>query len=720
MRLETVEEFEAVKEELQDTQTFQIKATPVIFKLMSKDIYRDKIMAVVRELITNAVDAMVEAGTIETMQYKLFVPNSTTPEFYVRDYGTGLDDEGVKAIYTYGDSSRNKDNNFTGAFGIGAKAPFAYTNKFYIEAFKDKVKRSYEAFLVEGVPVIKKTNEEPTEELNGVKVTVPVKDGDHCDFFERVAKFFKFYKHIPASNVNIESIRAKFECFMAYPDEENPVYALTNDYSTVHIVMGGIDYTAMSLYDFKDRVYGKWNYNDYGLISRINKSLYIFAPLGKYPVLPSREEIDLSSERAFQMLKEDYLRIESMVAQNLRNKFYTDIEEYSFNIAVKNLEMLMDRCYFDEVLDNKEDKEKAVKIAAMFKNEMEIEFGDDTVTMTAFPTSKIFVSTRSSSFRTAENKIGNTEFLVRDYRSAVDKLPPNFVSHSLPNEVFNMENYVEYVVKLAKDKLGYSDKSIRFLSDIIAKPEPVKRPKGVKRSIQHDINEVKGYSFSISKDDKNIDTATELSSIDLTSDNSYYVSFDDMKYRGSIVRNWIRMLHYIRMYRGESDCSLLRFYGISINYCRKFAKDPEFMYKHSLIDHVKKFLAETEMPQFDDKYEVLLYNMGSPRSGYEPCPIAKDVLKFLPLYLKAKIADDMEYTLADTHAGNDVEVKRRKIDCSDLDYIMELIDYNKKTKYFVRELSSRKDCMFRGLKILKYLKAEGKLEDFFPADQDKW
>ena len=95
MRLETVEEFEAVKEELQDTQTFQIKATPVIFKLMSKDIYRDKIMAVVRELITNAVDAMVEAGTIETMQYKLFVPNSTTPEFYVRDYGTGLDDEGT-------------------------------------------------------------------------------------------------------------------------------------------------------------------------------------------------------------------------------------------------------------------------------------------------------------------------------------------------------------------------------------------------------------------------------------------------------------------------------------------------------------------------------------------------------------------------------------------------------------------------------------------------
>lgn len=718
MRLESNEDFEYAKDEMEgDIKTFQIKATPVIFKLMSKDIYRDKRMAVIRELITNAVDAMAEAGTLDKMQYKINVPNSNDLNFWVRDYGTGLDDDGVRAIYTYGDSSRNTDNRFIGAFGIGAKAPFAYTKKFYVEAFKDKVKRSYEAFLVEGVPVIKKTAEEPTDELNGVKVIVPVEPKDCSEFYSAICKFYRFYKHIPASNFNINAIKVPFEPYIAYPNEDNPLYALTDDYSCIHVVMGGIEYKAMDMYDFNNKMFR--NYNERGILTKINKALYIFASVGKYPVLPSREEIDMSSETTFQILKDDYSRIESIIAANLRDKFYKDMETDGLNGAAKELSKLIDKCYFDEILDP-ETCERASRIASMFKNKNEVEFGEPDYNLIAFATSSgVFVSQRS--YRHNENDIGDTVFLVRDYRSAVNNLPPNFVSHSLPNDLFNRENYAEYVKQLAMDQLGYPEHRIKFLSSIISKPEPVKRPKGVKReSVKYDLNNVKGYSFWISKDDRNIDTSDVLAPIDLAADNSFYVSFDDMKYSGSKVRKWISMLNHIRIYNGITTCETFHFYGISINYVRKFAKDPEFMYKHSLIDYVKKFLAETEMPQFKDKYLVLLHSLGNPRNGYEPSPIAKDVLKYLPFYRKHIEADCMEYTLDDINPGDDVKVRRKEVDCKELDYIMELIDYNDKTKYFVESLSNRKESMFRGLEILKYLKAEGKLEDFFPADPNKW
>ena len=154
---------ENVNTNIDSFQEFKIAATPLMFKLLSSDIYTDKIRAVIRELSTNAVDSMIEAGTINTYKYQVTIPSVLSPVFKIRDFGTGLDEEGIKRVYTYGDSSRNKSNLFVGAFGIGSKSPFAYTKTgFDIVSWCNGKRYHYNASLIEGVPQIFKVDERVT------------------------------------------------------------------------------------------------------------------------------------------------------------------------------------------------------------------------------------------------------------------------------------------------------------------------------------------------------------------------------------------------------------------------------------------------------------------------------------------------------------------------------------------------------------------------------
>lgn len=60
-------------------------------------IYSDKILAVVREYLANAIDEHRKFGISRPVEVTL--PNSFSPDFKVRDFGMGLDDEGIRKIF---------------------------------------------------------------------------------------------------------------------------------------------------------------------------------------------------------------------------------------------------------------------------------------------------------------------------------------------------------------------------------------------------------------------------------------------------------------------------------------------------------------------------------------------------------------------------------------------------------------------------------------------
>ena len=178
---------------------FRIKNSAKAFSILSSGLYSNKYQAILRELGCNAYDSHVEAGKADT-PFVVHLPTRLNPEFYVQDFGVGLDHEGVTQIYTtYFESTKQDSNDFVGCMGLGSKSPFSYTANFAITAVRDGVQRHYTAFINEqGVPSIALMGETETDEPNGVKVAFAVTEGnDMYRFRNEAASVFKWFKTRP-------------------------------------------------------------------------------------------------------------------------------------------------------------------------------------------------------------------------------------------------------------------------------------------------------------------------------------------------------------------------------------------------------------------------------------------------------------------------------------------------------------------------------------------
>lgn len=165
-------------------KSFTIKNSPKAFAILSSGLYKDKIRAIVRELGANAKDSHIAAGCPDK-PFEIHTPTHLEPWFSVKDFGIGLDHDGITNVYTtYFESTKTQSNDYIGCLGLGSKSPFSYTDNFVVTAVKDKVKRVYTAFISEvGIPDIVLISEEPTDEHNGVEVKISVKDYHDCRQF---------------------------------------------------------------------------------------------------------------------------------------------------------------------------------------------------------------------------------------------------------------------------------------------------------------------------------------------------------------------------------------------------------------------------------------------------------------------------------------------------------------------------------------------------------
>mgnify|MGYP003135361403 CR=1 FL=1 len=83
-----------------DSHSFGIKQEGIshIFNVLRNQLYSDKVLAVIREYSTNAVDAHIEVGK-DDLPIEVSLPTVLKAEFKVRDYGRGLTDEQIAEIY---------------------------------------------------------------------------------------------------------------------------------------------------------------------------------------------------------------------------------------------------------------------------------------------------------------------------------------------------------------------------------------------------------------------------------------------------------------------------------------------------------------------------------------------------------------------------------------------------------------------------------------------
>lgn len=173
---------------------FKVAMNAKAFKVLSDQLYKDKIGSIVRELSCNAFDSHVAADN-QDVPFDIHLPDTFEPYFYIRDYGTGISHDNIIQIYTtYFESTKDDANDEVGAFGLGSKTPFSYTDSFTVISIHNGVKTMYNAHMSEGLPrMVQYGESEETDEPDGLEVNVSVESVDYKAFSDAVKRQLKFF-----------------------------------------------------------------------------------------------------------------------------------------------------------------------------------------------------------------------------------------------------------------------------------------------------------------------------------------------------------------------------------------------------------------------------------------------------------------------------------------------------------------------------------------------
>lgn len=186
-----------------EKKLFNIQATGAAFETLSSRLYSDPVLAVIRELSTNANDAHIEAGVDKP--FKLHIPTDNEPWFDIRDYGNGLSEDLISNIYTtFFMSTKQEDESQTGYFGLGSKTPFALVDSYNVISYNGGKKATYKMDKIDGCPAVEKISEEPSSET-GLEVYFEY-DKDFWTFKNRTIDFFKGTSFMPEWNLDNDDI----------------------------------------------------------------------------------------------------------------------------------------------------------------------------------------------------------------------------------------------------------------------------------------------------------------------------------------------------------------------------------------------------------------------------------------------------------------------------------------------------------------------------------
>ncbi|UIO58154.1 protein rIIA [Escherichia phage vB_EcoM-S1P5QW] len=267
------------------SKAFSITASPKVFKILSSDLYTNKIRAVVRELITNMIDAHALNGNPE--KFIIQVPGRLDPRFVCRDFGPGMSDFDIQGddnspgLYnSYFSSSKAESNDFIGGFGLGSKSPFSYTDTFSITSYHKGEIRGYVAYMDGDGPQIKPTfvKEMGPDDKTGIEIVVPVEEKDFRNFAYEVSYIMRPFKDLAIIN----GLDREIDYFPDFDDYYgvNPE-RYWPDRGELYAIYGGIVYPIDGV--IRDR---NW-------LSIRNEVNYIKFPMGSLDIAPSREALSL-------------------------------------------------------------------------------------------------------------------------------------------------------------------------------------------------------------------------------------------------------------------------------------------------------------------------------------------------------------------------------------------------------------------------------------------
>ena len=255
-----------------------------IMGILRSQIYSDKLLAVIREYSTNAVDANTEANN--TNPISIILPTLENPILSFRDFGNGLSDDEVCNLYVkYGASTKRSSNDYTGCLGIGCKAGFAYGDSFQVVSYTKSHITTWLARIDESQRgTISLISKEPNiNKPTGTNVIVSIRKNDIDDCVSKAKAFFKYWKVQPHCNLDLDKLNIVESTDDWALCTSSSRHAYARNYGSAHLVMGNIRYPIDS---------NQLNLNSTPASLTKSDSIIFYAPLGAVDIAANRESLE--------------------------------------------------------------------------------------------------------------------------------------------------------------------------------------------------------------------------------------------------------------------------------------------------------------------------------------------------------------------------------------------------------------------------------------------
>lgn len=302
-----------------------------ITTLLSSNLYSDPEQSFIREIVSNAWDSHVEAGTTDIPVIVRFRRYGGEGSVTIRDYGVGLSPERFQEVYcNIGSSTKRDSNDYIGGFGIGKYSSLACSNTVYITSYYEG-KAYYYVMVKSGNSIT--TNllmEKPTDEKNGVEVTI--KSISDLTPYNKALQYIVFFPNVyidGASDADMIN-SAKLKRFNNF--------AAASIFIPSKLLLGNVLYPVQKYH---------LNYEARSFIERIEGTgIVIKFDVGEINITPNRENIIYSSDTIKKI--EDRImaakaELDALVDAKV-TKDYDDIIEY-YGAVSKTV-------YYDPVSDS--------------------------------------------------------------------------------------------------------------------------------------------------------------------------------------------------------------------------------------------------------------------------------------------------------------------------------------------------------------------------------
>ena len=319
-----------------------------ITTLLSSNLYSAPERSFIREIVSNAWDSQVEAGTTD-IPIIVKITESEETHYYgkdftgcgditIRDFGTGLSPERFNDIYrNIGSSTKRESNDYHGAFGIGHLSGFSCSNTMYITSYYNGTCYEYIGIKDANTIVYTLITTDTTTEKNGLEVTLK----NVClEKYRNALKYICFFPNVYVednhpycySYVDINNIKIKkYTNFWvsSYVTKDkillgNVLYPL--DDLELNLLYNNSNDNNKILKDFLGDIYST------GIVLKFD--------IGELNVTPNRESIIYTKDcitKIINKVKAAYEEITDIILDKAKEDF-TDIVEYT-NLVTS------DKCY---------------------------------------------------------------------------------------------------------------------------------------------------------------------------------------------------------------------------------------------------------------------------------------------------------------------------------------------------------------------------------------